>query len=69
MRAPACGGVAVNSNNTQASSASNSELPPRPESTPRRSLEVSRRGEGPAGFVAVQTDCTYLERRGRAISA
>lgn len=61
MRAPACGGVAVNSNNTQASSARNSELPPRPESAPCPSLEVSRRGEGLAGFVAVQTDCTYLE--------
>lgn len=55
--------------NTRSGSARNSQLPPWPESAPRRSLEVSRRGEGRAGFVAVQTDCTYLERCGRPISA
>ena len=69
MRAPAGGGVAVNSNNTHTSFARNSVLPPRPESAPRRSLEVSRLGEGRTGFVTVQTDCTYLERCGRPISA
>lgn len=41
-RAPACGGVAVNSNNPPASWARNSDLAPEPEGASSRSPEVSR---------------------------
>ena len=52
VRAPACGGVAVNSSNPQAGLARNSDLPPLPESASSRSLEVSPGwvGGGPAGL-------------------